>query len=232
MSAPHTAAYSADGQPIDRPGFYAIACDPSRSVVVEACAGAGKTWMLVSRILRALLEGAEPQQVLAITFTRKAAGEMRARGLAGEGDRQHLLRLSALEQGAQDARNQHPGLAGAGAGLDDDAAGGVAGDGVEAGAVDRLAVGTVGGGVRRAHRPSPSVAASAASSGGAAQWSRRHRPRMSQCSQAGPRPRARSGSPARARSNSSARAASRVWAWSATSACGTSTGASRSSSAR
>ena len=35
--------------------------------------------MLVSRILRALLAGAEPQEILAITFTRKAAGEMRER---------------------------------------------------------------------------------------------------------------------------------------------------------
>jgi ATP-dependent helicase/nuclease subunit A len=59
--------------------FYAVACDPRRSVVVEACAGAGKTWMLVSRILRALLDGTEPGQILAITFTRKAAGEMRER---------------------------------------------------------------------------------------------------------------------------------------------------------
>jgi len=59
--------------------FYAAACDPRRNVVVEACAGAGKTWMLVSRILRALLEGAQPHEILAITFTKKAAGEMRAR---------------------------------------------------------------------------------------------------------------------------------------------------------
>ncbi len=59
--------------------FYAAACDPRRSVVVEACAGAGKTWMLVSRILRALLDGAEPAQIVAITFTKKAAGEMRER---------------------------------------------------------------------------------------------------------------------------------------------------------
>ena len=73
------AAYRADGELVSRAAFYAVACDPQRSVVVEACAGAGKTWMLVSRILRALLAGAEPQEILAITFTRKAAGEMRQR---------------------------------------------------------------------------------------------------------------------------------------------------------
>ena len=75
----HTAAYEHNGQPVSRQAFYAIACDPQRSVAVEACAGAGKTWMLVSRILRALLDGAEPHEILAITFTKKAAGEMRQR---------------------------------------------------------------------------------------------------------------------------------------------------------
>ena len=61
------------------PRFYAVACDPARHVAVEACAGAGKTWMLVSRIVRALLAGCAPHEILAISFTRRAAGEMRER---------------------------------------------------------------------------------------------------------------------------------------------------------
>jgi ATP-dependent helicase/nuclease subunit A len=80
MSAAHTpAAYACNGEAVSQAQFYAVACDPRRHVVVEACAGAGKTWMLVSRMLRALLEGAQPHEILAITFTKKAAGEMRAR---------------------------------------------------------------------------------------------------------------------------------------------------------
>ena len=55
------------------------ALNPTRSVVVEACAGSGKTWLLVSRIIRLLIAGAEPSEILAITYTRKAAQEMQAR---------------------------------------------------------------------------------------------------------------------------------------------------------
>lgn len=58
---------------------FSAALDPARSAVVEACAGSGKTWLLASRIVRLLLAGAAPAEILAITFTRKAAREIEER---------------------------------------------------------------------------------------------------------------------------------------------------------
>jgi ATP-dependent helicase/nuclease subunit A len=53
--------------------------DPARSVWVTANAGTGKTRVLADRVLRLLLEGAEPEGILCLTFTRAAAAEMTVR---------------------------------------------------------------------------------------------------------------------------------------------------------
>ena len=55
------------------------ASDPGRSVWVTANAGSGKTYVLTARVLRLLLNGARPEEILCLTYTKAAAAEMRGR---------------------------------------------------------------------------------------------------------------------------------------------------------
>jgi len=73
--------------------------------VIRASAGSGKTFQLTVRFLRLLLEGVTPDEILATTFTRKAAGEILGRVLS-------KLAQAAHDEGSSQRVGQEMDLAG------------------------------------------------------------------------------------------------------------------------
>jgi len=57
-------------------GAQAQAADPQVHAALSASAGTGKTEVLTARVLRLLLQGARPESVLCLTFTKASAAEM------------------------------------------------------------------------------------------------------------------------------------------------------------
>src|SRR6201981_2952429 len=52
------------------------ASDPAASAWVAANAGSGKTHVLAQRVIRLMLDGADPGKILCLTFTKAAAATM------------------------------------------------------------------------------------------------------------------------------------------------------------
>ena len=73
------------------------ASDPRFNVTLEASAGTGKTRVLVDRYIRLIEAGAAPRNILAITFTRKAASEMKHR-IIQELQRRSMLWLEVRDR--------------------------------------------------------------------------------------------------------------------------------------
>ncbi len=102
-----------------------LALEPSRSFIVQAPAGSGKTELLVRRYLKLLGCVKQPESIVAITFTRKAASEMKRRVLAALQDNLTLapgilenpsrLRIQTIDSFCFSLARQMPLLSGFGA---------------------------------------------------------------------------------------------------------------------